>query len=512
MLGLASWMLVLPERAASSDTPRYCVRPITIEKVSATVPYLQSHGPSRLRFASEASTPFPSDNVKDPPDADRYYLREVFWHIQPDYRLVGPISVADHLVLGTDGHFMYLRERKHLAAGDEASWDQPREDRIWSLAPDGQMELVEGPWTKAKWALSLESAQPGLGEVILIGWPRGSASSNRQSYFALRDGDVEFLGHVRPFVPTKSFPSLGFAVDEAHGLSLKSTKSEEIHTLSLPHTADHGWWESLNIDRYGWLFAEGYGNDYAIKLNLDEGLRVDRVNRFTGRGWFGRLLEWIFGIGPETDMASTQWSSQCVDYSPALRLTLFCNPAKILRDGVLRDFPGHPGELDRYLGDASGAGVALIKGPKNELYAFDGDALQSVSDSLGGFVRTQDVPEAKRTFVTGGSGAYELTGSFPDLALVKLADRDDLSPASSGAEELNQAFRRMTFMSAPDPQAVIGFNQDSIWHFGKGSNEMIWRNSNVRILTSEVAPVADWDGLMFLTSDNQAHLIERCST
>ncbi|MBV7264779.1 hypothetical protein [Erythrobacter ani] len=505
-------MLVGPQPAASKNAPCYSARPITIERVAASKPYSRSQGPSKLKFAFEATTPLLSDNVKDPPDASKHYLREVFWHIQPDYRLVGPINVPDHLVLGTDGHFIYLRESKHLAGGYEEFVGRTREDRIWSLAPDGQMELVEGPWTEERWALSVENAQSGLGKVFLVGWPQEPRSSTRQTYFALKEGRVEFWGEDRPFIPKKSFPEFNFAVqDDGHGLSLKSSKSEETHALSLPHTMEHGWWESLNIDRYGWLFAEGYGNDYAIKLNLEKSLNVDQVHRFTGRSWFGRLAEWLFGIGPETDISSTQWSSQCADFSPTLRLTLFCDPAKVLREGVLQDFPQHSGELDRYLGDASGLEVALIKGPQNELYAFDGEAIQLVSDSLGSFVKAHDVPEAKRTFVTGGSGGYELTGSFPNLALVKLADRTSRVEGSYETEGLNQAFRRMTFMSAPGSGGVLGINRNSVWHIGEGSNDLIWQASNARILTSEIAPVADWDGLIFLTEDSRANLIKRCS-
>ena len=508
LLCSAALALVLPEQVASNDASRYCVRPITIDKIEASMPYAQSEGPSKLKFSFEASTPFPVDNVRDPPDADRYYSREVFWYIQPDYRLVGPISIPERRVLGTDGTLVYLLESERQTDNDGIVID--RNDRIWSLAADGTSELVEGPWTDAKWKLSLESGQSGAGKIVLVGWPQEPESSEHQSYFGLKDGRVEFWGEDRPFIPAKSFPEFGFAVDEAFGLSLKSNMSDDTHKLSLPHTSEHGWWESINIDRYGWLFAEGYGNDYAIKLSFEEDLSVDRVHRFTGRGWFGRVVEWLFGIGPETDIAATQWSSQCVDYSPALRLTLFCDPAKVLREGVLQDFPDHLNELDRYIGDASGAGVALVKGQNNELYAFNGDAIQLVSDNMGSFVRAQDVPAARRTFVTSGNGAYELEGSFPNLTLSKLADRENGPEATHDTEGQDQAFRGMTFMSAPDSGAVLGFNQNSIWHFGESSNEQIWQSSNVRIVTSEVAPVADWRGLMFLTSDSQANVIEQC--
>lgn len=511
MLGSASLLLVSPQQAASSDAAGYCVRPITIEKVDAPMPYSQSKGPSTLKFAFDTSTPFPVDNVKDPPDTEPYYLREVFWHIQPDYRLSGPINIGQRRVLGTDGRLVYLLESNREIDTDEDASSQPREDRIWSLAADGEMEPVEGPWTDARWHLSLESNKNSLDKLVLIGWAKEPGSSNRQNYFALKDGRVEHWGEDRPFIPQKTFPEFAVSVDYGYGLSLKHSKDQAIQTLSLPHTEEHGWWESVNIDRYGWLFAEGYGNDYAVKLDLEDGLEVDRIHRFTGRGWLARFFEWIFGIGPETEVDSTQWSSQCVDYSPVLRLTLFCDPAKVLREGNLHDFPDHTSELDRYLGDASGAGVALIEGQKNELYAFDGKALQLVSNNLGNFVKTQDVPEAKRTFVNSETGSYELMGTFPNLILVELASRNRGDKEGRKTVDSNLAFRGMTFWSFPNSTSVLGFDKRSVWHFGKKSNEMIWKAQNARILASEVAPVANWGGLMFLTADAQANLIEQCS-
>lgn len=188
--------------------------------------------------------------------------------------------------------------------------------------------------------------------------------------------------------------------------------------LWLAHTDDFEEWESLNIDRDGWLFAEGWGNDYAIKWrHQNGGIAVERVVKYTGSGWFGRLARWLLRREKDTPVASTHYSAQCVDFSPVLQLTMFCKPAKVMREGELEDIGDGDAPLKRYIGDATGARAALFHGEDQGLYAFDGETVQKVGGITARFVAVRDFPEARRTFITGAGKAAELIGRFPHLRL-----------------------------------------------------------------------------------------------
>jgi len=520
-IGFTSLALALPGQAVSNDAARFWVKPVELQIVAAREPFSRSLGPSKFFFSDQSAPTIAVDHVKvraEGPsyiDGDSYFLRQVYWRFSEGVRLIGPYDISRYYEIGNDGESAYFFENFGVS-GQDATEDGFPEDRVWSLAPSGGMRMVEGPWTGNDWDLSSEYGSPTSGKIVLRAWANDGGRRAHQGYFAIKNGVVEPLGTAPPFIPFKIFTEQNIAIQAGSGREfvIRNLGNDTDVALSLPHTSEYGGWESLNIDRYGWLFAEGYGNDYAIKLTFKEGLTSDRIHRFTGRGWLGRFFEWIFNYGPESQIDSTQWSSQCADYSPILRLTLFCDPAKVLRDGTLQDMPVQSSKLDRYLGDATAAGVALIKGQQSELYAFDGEEFQLLADDLGQFVKAQDVPQAKRTFVTSGSGAYELVGNFPNLTLVALASRNHRVEAKSETENLNLAFRRLKFLSFPDSTSVLGIDDRGVWHFGKDAHEMIWQapvDPSARILTSEVAPVSAWGGLVFLTADNKANLIIQCS-
>lgn len=513
---LAGLAMILPVGECFAAARGYCVQRVGLKRVAAAEPYRQSNGPSQFLLADKARTPLAIDTVKEPAGGDRYFLRQILWRFTSDRRLEGPYDFASYDVRGTDGTAVYLSRQVPLrstAGGGSAPPPGLGESEIHVVNPGGLPKVVKGPWTGQGWTLRPGGFDPDLGGFRVEAWSNPAKGPQRQRSYLVRGTDVISLGDAQPPPPTKRFPAWHLAVRaKDHQVELIDMRGRAGRDLDLRHAGDLEGWESLNVDRYGWLFAEGWGNDYAIKIDNRAGIKAEKIHRYTGRGWLARFLAWLFGNGGGTPIHRTTGSAQCVDFSPVLALTLFCKPAKVLRRGELADIGDGSFPLQRYAGDATGARVALFTGTDDGLYAFDGRQVQSVAKRIGGRLQVQDIPEAGRTFVTAGAAAYEIRGRFPRLRLAAIDTRAPPRIATKAQCCLSRyGMDTSRFVAFPGTTDILGFNHATgLWLIGGDRVERIWQTQGRQIALAEIAPASIWKGMVFLTMDKVPHLITRC--
>ena len=491
-----------PLAAAASP---FCVSRLGEDSRTADGGEARSVGPTRFEPSRAVSTPLAFDEVRDDlQDGEHYNVTKRYWRYGADRQFEGPHTSGYQLeVVGSDGRLIYLKGGRY--ATDAQSRGNGAEGKHWQerlfvARPGGVPEMVGGILARPQWTYDIEGYREDLGGVVVRSSINPASGPSTQSYL-LATGTI-----VRPISedaarPHTLFPRWNLSVSTGGNFLRLIGPNRLGRQLRLPHTDDFEEWESLNIDRYGWLFAEGWGNDYAIKWkHRDSGIAVERVVRYTGSGWFARLARWFLSTEEEA-VSSTHYSAQCVDFSPVLQLTIFCKPAKVLREGELEDIGNAVAPLKRYVGDATGARVALFRGEDQGLYAFDGEAVQKVSAR---FDAVHDFPEAKRTFVAGPGVASELVGRFPRLRLRKIevpeTERSfDFPPAGTGVHFL------------PGHQEPLIFTAGGVWTVQQGGvAQSLWQAEDSPVQVSEVTPAGVWKGLIFRTQAGRTMLIRSC--
>ncbi|MDP9422072.1 MAG: hypothetical protein M3Q19_04430 [Pseudomonadota bacterium] len=496
---------------AAAANSRYCASPVGVHLHGRVDSEDRPAGPTRFEPISGASTALAFDEVrKDLPDGKSYNLTKRYWRYRADRRFEGPYTFERAMEpVGTDGRLIYLRGGRYRTntplakkARDGKHW----EARLFVVQPGELPEMVGGDLALPQWTYFIERYRPDLEGVVVRASFEPPSGPYIQPYLLAAGKRVNLISNdaARPHT---LFPRWNLSVSADRNRMRLLGPNRRGRELELPHTDDFQQWESLNIDRYGWLFAEGWGNDYAIKWrHHDGGIAVERVVKYTGSGWLGRLARWLLGGEKGTPVASTHYSAQCADFSPVLQLTIFCKPAKVLREGELEDMGDGDAPLKRYIGDATGSRTALFHGKDQRLYAFDGEAVQKIEGISARLVAVRDFPGVARTFVTGGKVAAELVGRFPNLRLRPL----DL-PRAQGRFDYPPA--GTTFHLIPGDREPLAFTAAGVWSIRRdGAFTPIWEATASPIQVSQVSPAGIWNGLIFRTQAGQNMLVRRCDT
>ena len=277
-------VLLIAQQAAAAPRTGYCVGPIRLQRIATGEPFRQSPGPSKLLFANEAATPLLIDTVQEPAGTDRHCNRMVLWRFDSKNRLTGPHDISSYDIKGTDGRTFYLLKQGEGLAHDELS----------ALRPDGLPEVIKGPWNESGASLFAQGIDTSRKRFVFSAQSESKDGPWTRTLYETDGRVVAPLGETVPFIADASFPSSNLAIEtDGSTVSLRNLRSGAQVDLQLSHASDLAGWESYNIDRYGWLFIEGSGNDYAIKFRSDDALQIERIDRYTGKGVFARFLEWL---------------------------------------------------------------------------------------------------------------------------------------------------------------------------------------------------------------------------
>lgn len=184
-----------------------------------------------------------------------------------------------------------------------------------------------------------------------------------------------------------------------------------------------------------------------------------------------------------------------------------------MRDGDLERIDDRSLDDARFIGDATGARVALFRTEDGKLKAFDGERTQLLSSDVGRFLRVQDVIGTGRTFVTTGESAYEIKGRFPALVLSPVNTKLPPDIASRGECCLSRyQLSGSRFMRFPGTTDVFAFDHATgVWRLGENDAERVWEPRGSEIKLSEIAPAASIDGLVFLTMDQRPFRLSHCA-
>jgi hypothetical protein len=471
----------------------------------------QSRGPTQFLLAGDASTPLPVDEVREPAGPGRYYSRTIVWSFGRDGRFRGPSPVTTFQVDGTDGQVNYLSTHQQLPPEKGAAlggWDS----RFYYVENGGEPRRISlpapGPHTQY---ILTRRATPGNGPIITTSTPQPGKADLQQQWLVRG-------GHMEPIPQWLASPQYRF---DRWGLSV-GTEADQVHLqdlrtgshidIEVRRTDDIGGIESVNVDRYGWLFVENEGSDYAIKWHHGRsGIDVDRVVRFTGRGFWSRFFAGLTGVDRGMRVDETHWSAQCVDFSPALQLTLFCKPAKVLRDGHLERIGHGSSTFDRYVGDATGLRVALLRGTDGELYAYNGEDVQSLGSKAGRFPLVQDLPTTGRTFVTSGASSWEIVGQFPRLRLRAIRFSGQAAPFACCLSLHGMSYAR--FVPFPHTTDVIAFSTLlGAWRLDRDRATFLWPTQGSEIDLKSIASAEIWGGLVFSTSNKRNYVLKNCAS
>jgi hypothetical protein len=509
---------VATSAAATPMPSSYCVKPVKIEKRQVFGLANTSKAPTKFLLAGEADTPLAIDEVRRPTDncryKDCYTVERVYWKFTPRYTFSGPY-ISEYSLSGetTDGATIYLkggRYRTDTEAAKQSHDGKQWETRFYTATQGGVPEKLGYPLDDESWNYHSGEFLPERGYAV-------SASSNSADgkqqwrYFVIRGLKVTELG-ADIKIPDAVFPKWNIEVSAGEqDVEIHDRKTGSTLSLSLPPTDDFGGFESLNIDRYGWLFLENYGNDYAVKWERrDNQLKLARLVKFTGSGWMGRLVRWLLPGSLSTRVDETHYSPQCVSFSPVLQLTLFCKPAKVLHNGQLEDIGGADVSDAGYLADATGKGVALLKKRDGSLFAYDGKQVQKVGSTnswSGGEVF--DFKTLGRTFVVTSTGTAELVGRFPKLSLENIPlDASQMKWMKDGA---TYGINSADLQIIPGSSDIAIFSPAGIRVWEQNEWRWAWREELNPIDSSQrVVPVGVWKGVLFVTNNSDYKLLTRC--
>jgi hypothetical protein len=480
----------------------------------------EATGPSEFVYANEAWTPLAISKVQGDGDAEAYPSKRVLWRWGNDGRFHGPEKLWGFEPKGTDGRYVYL-ERQVEPQADAAPDNRnvPKippatVSRIFSLDNGGPAEDILAPTgSDAILRFTIAEARNGFGPILLT--ERADPElperplQERWSARGTKLSQVEGYKNLR-----YAFPRAGLKIDaDEHALDVTDVITNTRLTVGVPTRDDVNGIESLMLDRFGWLFVENGGSDYAVKLARNRhGLRTDRVVEFTGRGWLSRIVSFLFGADKGVRIDRRQWSSQCANQSAVLGMALFCKPFRALRSGRLEKVDKLPSSADRWIGDATGKGVALLRTQPGGLYATDGYGAQRISNLNLRLPFVQDVPEAGRTFVTAGGHAWEVVGGYPNLRLRQLifsAQKGEGARFNCCLSEFGSS--NVRFIAVPGTSKVLAVHSTlGIWLLGADHAKMVWKTDQFAINLNSVARADVWSGLVFLTENHTPYLLKRC--
>lgn len=504
--------------APAEQAGHVCVTHVEVARSGPRGPEAGTAGPTEFLYGNEAWTPLAISRVKGSGDPSASPARRLLWRWGSDGRFHGPEALAGFEPKGTDGRFVYLQQQQ-----DEP---QPRAGSVLTTAPatpetvsrlffldNGgapQELLVPAAWG-ATLRFTLAEARNGFGPVLLTERPdpelperplqeRWSASGARLTRF---EGHRELR---------YAFPRAGLEIAaDDRSLEITDRRTSSRLTVAVPNRDDVTGIESVSLDRFGWLFVENGGADYAIKLERGaNGLRTGHVAEFTGRSWLSRFASWLFGADTGVRIDERRFSPQCADQSFALRMTFFCKPFRALRHGRLETVQGLSDATVRWVGDATGARVALVADRSGGLWATDGFTAQRLSGAGSGLAAVQDVPGAGRTFLTAGRQAWELVGSFPRIQLRRVSfSRSDgqAAPYHCCLSSFRSSDTR--FMALPGTSEVLAFHSTlGIWLLGGRDARMIWKAGRSAIDLNSVAGAVAWGGVIFLTEERTPYFVK----
>jgi hypothetical protein len=510
--------------SAIAGPANYCVKPIKIAKRQTTGLAKASKGPTKFLLAHQADTPLAIDEVQEPAENEGYnYNHRMYWKFKPNYSFEGPYtfeySLSDEV---TDGKIIYLtggRYRTDTLVAKQSYDGKQWEERFFTATAGNLPEQLRYPLNSENWNYRQGRFLPDRGYLISAYSDPPEGQQQHRSFLVQGRNIKELKAYAE--TPNAVFLQENIEVSADGGdVRIHDTKIGRILSLKLPPTDyDLGSFESIKLDRYGWLFLENYGNDYAVKWKRQSGkLRLTNLVKFTGYEWRGRFVQSFLG-NHGTKVDDTYHSNQCVDFSPALRLTLFCNPFGVLHNGVLEtiDDDAKIGDV-RYIGDASGKGVALLS--KRELnkpessvslFAFDGKKFQKISANQNWSVGIQDFPSLGRTFISTKAGLAEIVGSFPNLSLETLPTDSSMRILIKGRAADYGVSVKLQIVPGSLDLAAFSPNGIKIWTDGEWKT--IWNSEQNPLYGSqEVVPVGVWQGVLFKTNNSEYKLLTRCSS
>jgi hypothetical protein len=532
-LKMAGWISLFAFTSinVSASTGNYCIKPIKIIKRQIDGPANASKGPTKFLLAGQAHTPLAIDEVKirgtetqcGGRGIECYIHLRTFWKFNANLSFEGPY-VFDYSLTNqkTDGRTIYLsggRNRTDTAKAKESHDGKEWETRFFTVINGGIPEQLGSPLNDDAWSYNAGRFNPKYGQVVTA-YRNPPEGQQQHRSFLIKERDVVELKSANgtsrsEAIPNYLFPDLNIEVTTSgsSGVDIHDTKLRRVLKLNLPSIDESGGFESINIDRYGWMFVENGGNDFAVKWKQVEGrLKLDQLIKFTGRGWFGRAVAWLFNMGGGTRVDETHASAQCVEFSPELKLTIFCNPTAVLHKGQLEKIAGIDLAEVRYAGDATGKGVALLAKrvtpppsfSEYTLYAFDGRKVQKL-----GAGSVEDFPELRRTFIRSKTDISEIVGEFPNLKLQKL------SFGSSSMNKLDSppyASMYPSLHTISNGNTLAAFSKDGIEIWNDGRWSWVWQGKMGSIHNTRApVPVGVWNGDLFAEPDNSNYrLLTQC--
>jgi hypothetical protein len=431
----------------------------------------------------------------------------VMWRFAADGTFRGPERLTGFQPKGTDGRFIYLEQPEERPSPSATS------NRVYAVDSGGPPKPILAPLGRTMRFVTA-GATPGFGPILLTARPDPELPERelQERWVAQGASLSPFQGYKegRWSIPWASLTVFGSGND----ITISDLRTKSSVDVLTPPMDDFPGFESVALDRYGWLFVENWGADYAIKLTRQRnGIQVDHVTQYSGVGWLGRTVRFLLGMNKGVRIDERRWSPQCADYSAALRSTFFCKPFQVLRDGKLVDVDGLPSDMDRWKGDATGAKAALIQGPGGRgLYATDGRTSRKLSDDGFHMNTVQDLPASGRTFLASGPHYWEVVGTFPMLRLRAVNFRaTDGKEASTRCCLSRFGGDSVRFVSLPGTADVLAFHSTlGIWRLGRDRAQLLWREQESAIDLTSVAEARAWNGTVFLTEDRTPYVIKPC--
>lgn len=474
------------------------------------------NGPTEFLYANEAETPLAVSKVPRSGDAEGYPNGLLLWRWGADGRFYGPDRLRGADPQGTDGRFVYVQVPVEAVTADDATGMEHAGSgrRFYVLDQGGAPQEIRRFGVQgAQFRFAISPALRGFGPVLLTSRPDPELPS--------RPLQERWVPHGTRLAPLEGYREARYRLDrgrlevaaDEHMLEIVDRPGGTRTTAVVPNRDDISGVESVALDRFGWLFVEKGGSDYALKLARSAGaLKVERIVEYTGRGMLSRLLGFLFGMDRGAKIDEVHHSAQCADFSEALRLTFLCKPFRVLREGEPEKVDDAPTSTLRWKGDASGKRVALLSSAKDGLWATDGVRVQHLA-ALGRYaVAVQDVPQAGRTFITEGDQSWELVGGFPRLQLrrVNFAAADGrLAEAKCCLAQFRLS--NIRFIAMPGTTQLLAFHSRiGVWELGNRSAKLLWRTGGSSIDLNSIARADVWKGMVFQTQARTTYRIGRC--